>query len=120
MSPLENLTSTLLDRLIHNLSTVYTAPNLLIIDRLVAPIVDFLTTILKLRSLAKFDNLVYLDSPLDKDTLDQYKGLILILDSSNRAANEVFELLKKFPTKKIHVIVKDMTRLFVYNVSNLL
>lgn len=120
MSPLENLNSNVLDRLIHNLSTVYTSPNLLIIDRLVAPIVDFLTTILKLRSLAKFDNLVYLDSPLDKDTLNQYKGLILILESSNKAANEVFELLKKFPTKKIHVIVKDMTRLFVYNISNLL
>lgn len=115
---LEDYNAPVLDRLIHILTTVYTSPNLLIIDRLVAPIVDFLTNILKLRSLAKFDHLVYLDAQVEKSTLDEYQGLILIVDCTSNAVNQVLDLVAKCPIKKVHLIVKDLTRLFVYNISN--
>lgn len=105
------------DDLLRNLASVYSAPNLLIIDRQMAPTVDFVTTISRLRSLAKFDSLVYLDSEYDQDTLEPFRGLILVLPCTSSAVEHIRLLQKRFPAKKITAIVQDMTVLFVYSVS---
>lgn len=105
-------------RNLHNaLQKVYTSRNLLVIPQHLSKLVNFLTLFLELKTHGKIEKSLFLENLLLIDVPPDYDGLILIVDTSNiPQLSQVWPRLKAANTRTT-LIVKDLTRLFHYELS---
>lgn len=101
-------------------SRVYTSNNLCIIPQGLSSLLNFLTPFLELKTAGRFDKTVWLETLAASDVelfVDEYDGLIFIVDPES--PEQFLSLLPKLEplSKKITLVVKDLTRTFYYELA---
>ncbi|ODV76626.1 Sec1-like protein [Suhomyces tanzawaensis NRRL Y-17324] len=110
---LESLTATL--------ARVLTSNNLLVLDRLLSPLINHLTSFLNLKQSGKFNNLIWLDEPQQTEVFDSFNGLIVLLQESPSNLALLAQLYNTVPKSlKIHLIVSDLSKSFLYQLNDTL
>lgn len=86
--------------------------NLLILDRSLLPLINYLIPFLQFKQFGKFNDLVWLD--LAVIPLDAYDGVIIIFKENEMNLNYLIEWQLK---KKMHLIIPNLTKLFTYQLN---
>ncbi|RCK66846.1 Vacuolar protein sorting-associated protein 33 [Candida viswanathii] len=125
-SQLQQFNHLTLDNLLHQLSKIYTSNNLLVLDPVLSPLINFLTTFTKLKEHGKFQNILWLNNDLlevSSGVLTKYASLIVVIPTD---ANDDLTILHKLihskpelHNLKLNIIVKDLGKQFIYQVNKL-
>ena len=106
-----------IDNLIDILHGVYTSKNLLILDQRLSTLINFLTPFLKLKEIAKIDKTIWIGDKVEQDILESFDGFIFIFNESNDNLMALLKAIKQIGKKKIHIIVKQLSKAFVYEIN---
>ncbi|CUM67063.1 uncharacterized protein PRCAT00004752001 [Priceomyces carsonii] len=117
-SKLESFNDTSVGNLLGSLSKVYSNNNLLLLDRSLSPLVNFLTPFLKLKEAGKFDKLTWIDEAQNNELLRSFGGLILLIGESSENLTYIKELASS--DYKLNIIVKNLSKSFVFLINQLL
>lgn len=112
-----------LGALLEALSRTYTSSNLLILDPRLLGLINHLTPFSSFKKKANFDQLLLLDSINDDsgDVLDSFGGLIVLLDGCSASLSAFISVVNAFLKQKkakITLVVKHLTRSFVYELND--
>ncbi|CUM46381.1 uncharacterized protein AC631_03092 [Debaryomyces fabryi] len=109
-----------IDNLIDILHGVYTTKNLLILDQRLSTLINYLTPFLKLKEIAKIDKTAWIGDNIEQDVLHSFDGFIFILNETNDNLQALSKAVKQIGKKKIHIIVKQLTKSFIYEINKTL
>ncbi|RCK54329.1 Vacuolar protein sorting-associated protein 33 [Candida viswanathii] len=125
-SQLQQFNHLTLDNFLHQLSKIYTSNNLLVLDPVLSPLINFLTTFTKLKEHGKFQNILWLNNDLlevSSGVLTKYASLIVVIPTD--AIDDLTILHKLIHSKpelhnlKLNIVVKDLGKQFIYQVNKL-
>lgn len=113
-----------INNLYNVLSKIYTPKNLLILDKSLTPLVNYLTSFTKLKQYGRFESsLLFDDEKLNDDIgfLREYSGLIILIEPTNSNLARLADIIlgssgikSMGRNLKINVIVKDLNKSFLY------
>lgn len=106
-----------IDNLIDILHGVYTTKNLLILDQRLSTLINFLTPFLKLKEIAKIDKTIWIEDNVEQGILHSFDGFIFIFNESNDNLQALLKAIKQIGKKKIHIIVKQLSKSFIYEIN---
>ncbi|KAG2733264.1 hypothetical protein G9P44_004254 [Scheffersomyces stipitis] len=124
---LDEFNSKSLENLLQVLAKIYTSNNLLVLDQSLSPFLNSLTTFSKLKEQGKFSNIIWLNNELlshDLDVFRKFAGLIILVQETedNRSLIEQLlvsnlAVLDKIHGLKVNIIVKDLSRSYLYELN---
>lgn len=104
-----------LQNLLDQFSKIYTSNNLLVLDPVLSPLINFLTTFTKLKEHGKFQNILWLNNELlevSSGVLTKYASLIVVIPTGS--IGNISILHKLIHSKldlhnlKLNIVVKDL------------
>lgn len=116
----------ILDNLLNQFSKIYTSNNLLVLDPILSPLINFLTSFTKLKEHGKFQNILWLNNELlevSSGVLAKYASLIVVIPTDS--ISDIAILHKLIHSKpdlhnlKLNIIVKDLGKPFIYHVNKM-
>lgn len=106
-----------IDNLIDIFHGVFTTKNLLILDRNLSTLLNYLTPFLKLKEIAKIDKTIWMNDQVEHDILNSFDGFIFICNESHDNLQELLRTIKQIGKKKIYIIVKQLSKSFIYETN---
>lgn len=115
-----------LQNLLDQFSKIYTSNNLLVLDPVLSPLINFLTTFTKLKEHGKFQNILWLNNELlevSSGVLTKYASLIVVIPTGS--IGNISILHKLIHSKldlhnlKLNIVVKDLGKPFIYHINKL-
>ncbi|KAK6457976.1 vacuolar sorting protein VPS33/slp1 [Scheffersomyces xylosifermentans] len=127
---LEEFNSASVNNLYSILNKIYSSNNLLILDQSLSPFLNSLTTFSKLKEHGRFQNIIWLNNDINTHGIGVFKkfsSLIILIEETNANLVAVEELLvsktailDKIDGLKINIIVKDLSRSYLYEINKAL
>lgn len=114
---LESFNVDSLGNLFSTLKRCYTKRNLLVLDRNLTSLINFLTPFLKVREAAKAEKTILLDSSFDVTALENIDGVIVIFQESDTIIDQLNQVVENSERKKLYFIGKSVGKSFIYRLN---
>ncbi|EER34654.1 predicted protein [Candida tropicalis MYA-3404] len=115
-----------LQNLLDQFSKIYTSNNLLVLDPVLSPLINFLTTFTKLKEHGKFQNILWLNNELlevSSGVLTKYASLIVVIPTGSIGNISILHKLihskSDLHNLKLNIVVKDLGKPFIYHINKL-
>ncbi|KAG5417341.1 VPS33 [Candida metapsilosis] len=115
-----------LNNLISQLNRIYSTSNLLVLDPILSPLINSLTTFSIIKENGHCQNVTWLNdelSELPSSVLSKYSSLIILIpesdDNLHKLEKSIRHIQQENPGLKFNIIVKDLTKSFVYQLNKL-
>ncbi|CAI5756473.1 unnamed protein product [Candida verbasci] len=121
---LGNFNEITLNNLLNQLNKIYSLNNILILDPVLSPLLNYLTPFQNIKNSSKCQNVIWFNQDLlniSKDILSGYSSLIVILpenSETNGNLNLFHQFIQRFPTIKVNLIVKDCSKRFLLQLND--
>ncbi|KAI5960509.1 VPS33 [Candida theae] len=112
--------------LLNSLSKIYSTSNLLVLDPVLSPLINSLTTFSIIKEHGHCQNVAWLNdelSELPSTVLSKYTSLIILIPESEanlaKLEKNIRHIQQETPSLKFNIIIKDLTKSFVYQLNKL-
>lgn len=115
-----------LNNLLTQLSKIYSTSNLLVLDPILSPLINSLSTFLIIKEHAHCQNVTWLNdelAELPSSVLSEYSSLIMLLPESEinlqKLEMSIRHIQQENPGLKFNIIVKDLSKAFLYQINKI-
>ncbi|EMG50634.1 VPS33 Vacuolar protein sorting-associated protein 33 [Candida maltosa Xu316] len=115
-----------LDNLINQFTKIYSSNNLLVLDPILSPFINYLTTFTKLKELGKFQNILWLNTELlsvSSSVLTKYASLIVVIPSDSiddiKILHKLIHSSSDLSSLKLNVVVENLNKNFIFQINQL-
>lgn len=115
-----------LNNLFTQLSKIYSTSNLLVLDPILSPLVNSLTTFLNIKDHGHCQNVTWLNDELLElplSVLSKYSSLVYLLpesdDNLRKLEKSIRHIQQESPSLKFNIIVKDLSKAFLYQINKI-
>lgn len=104
-----------INNLFVSLTQIYSKQNVLILDRSLSRLINFLTPFLKLKEKGNIDTISWLDSNDNEEVLNKFGGVVVLMQESDENLDFISRLAHS--NKRLNVIIKNLSKSYCYELN---